>query len=321
MSILIEKSGILSTIQDTGRIGYRRFGINPNGVMDVSALRLINILLGNREAEAVLEIHFPAPRLRFEEAALIALGGAKFGAKIDDKSIENWRPYFIGKNQTLSFPRKISGNRAYLSVKGGFVIERWLNSAGTNLTAKIGGCEGRSLIKGDELFFNSRFQIPDSRFRYKISRSVIPHYGSMPTVRVVAGAEYDKLTALSERNFLNDNFTISRNSNRMGFRLSGEPLHLSDKIELVSAAVSFGTIQLLPDGQMIILMADHQTSGGYPRIAHVVSKDLPIVAQLGASDKVNFELISIEEAEDLALEFERDLSLLKVGVNSKYVFR
>ena len=106
----------------------------------------------------------------------------------------------------------------------------------------------------------------------------------------------------------------------MGFRLDGEPLYLLNKIELISSAVAFGTIQLLPDRQMIILMADHQTSGGYPRVAHVISKDLPIVAQLGANDKVNFELISIEEAENLALEFEIDLNLLKIGVNSKYVF-
>ena len=318
MSILIEKSGVLSTFQDLGRNGFRRFGINPNGAMDVSAARLINILLGNCESEAVLEMHFPAPNLRFEEPTIIALGGAKFAAKINDQAIENWRPYCIEKNQMLSFPNKISGNRVYLSIKGGFVIERWLNSASTNLTAKIGGFEGRSLIKGDRLFFNSRFQIPDTAFRYRIAGSVIPHYSPMPTVRVVAGAEFDKLTAFSERSFLKDNFTISRNSNRMGFRLSGESLYLLDKIELISSAVAFGTIQLTPDGQMVILMADHQTSGGYPRIAHVISKDLPILAQLGANDKVNFELISIEEAEDLALEFERDLSLLKVGVNSRW---
>ena len=321
MSILFKKSSILSTIQDSGRNGFRRFGINPNGAMDVSAARLINILLGNIESEAILEMHFPAPILKFEEPAIIALGGAKFGANLNDEAIENWRPYYIGKNQTLSFPDKISGNRAYLTIKGGFKIERWLNSASTNLTANIGGFEGRNLRKDDRLFFNSRFQISDSKFSYGISRTVTPHYSSMPTVRVVAGAEHDILTAFSGQNLLKGNYTISRNSNRMGFRLNGEPLYLLNKIELVSSAVNFGTIQLLPDGQMIILMADHQTSGGYPRIAHVISKDLPILAQLGAGDKLNFELIAIDEAEDLALEFERDLSLLKVGVNSKNAFR
>ena len=314
MSIFVTKSGILSTIQDTGRNGFRRFGINPNGAMDVAAARLINILLANEESETVLEMHFPAPILKFEEAAIIALGGAKFGAKIDDKSIENWRPYRIEKSQTLNFSGKISGNRAYLTVKGGFQMERWLNSASTNLTANIGGFEGRSLLKGDRILFRQKTKNQKPKTNFRISRTVIPHYSSMPTLRVIAGAEFERLTAFSESNFLKNNFTITRNSNRMGFRLNGEPLYLLNKIELISSAAAFGTIQLLPDGQLIILMADAQTSGGYPRVAHVASADLPILAQLGANDKVNFEIVSIEEAEGLALEFERDLSLLKVGV-------
>ena len=320
MSIFVTKSGILSTIQDTGRNGFRRFGINPNGAMDVGAARLINILLANEESETVLEMHFPAPILKFEEAAIIALGGAKFGAKIDDKSIENWRPYRIEKSQTLSFSGKISGNRAYLTVKGGFQMERWLNSASTNLTANIGGFEGRSLLKGDRILFRQKTKNQKPKTNFRISRTVIPHYSSMPTLRVIAGAEFERLTAFSESNFLKNNFTITRNSNRMGFRLNGEPLYLLNKIELISSAAAFGTIQLLPDGQMIILMADHQTSGGYPRVAHVASADLPVLAQLGAGDKVNFEIISIEEAEDLALEFERELNFLKVGVNCKNLF-
>ncbi len=320
MSILIKKSGILSTAQDLGRTGFRRFGINPNGAMDKSAARLINILLGNNEAEAVLEMHFPAPTFAFEKSAIIALGGADFGAKIDDKTIENWRPVYVEKNQTLSFAKKIFGNRIYLSVKGGFRIEKWLGSASTNLTARIGGFKGRVLQNNDRLFFDSRFTIYDSRFLYKISKSLIPLYGSFPTVRVTAGAEFEKLTTLSQRNFLRQIFTVSSDSNRMGFRLKSEPLFFPDKIELVSSAVDFGTIQLLPDGQMIVLMADAQTSGGYPRVAHVVSTDLPILAQLGAGDKVGFELISTEEAEKLILNFEKNLNWLKIGVNSKNAF-
>jgi antagonist of KipI len=321
MSILIQKSGVLSTIQDLGRDGFRRFGINPNGAMDKSAMRLINILLSNTETEAVLEMHFPAPVLKFEESAIIALGGADFGARIDDKLIENWRPVYIEKNQTLSFSKKKFGNRAYLSIKSGFKIERWLGSASANLVAGIGGFQGRVVQKGDRLFFNSKHKIQSSKFPYKISKILIPRYSSLPTVRVVAGAEFEIVTALSEQNFTKRNFTIGSDSDRMGFRLSGEPLYLLGKKELVSSAVASGTIQLLPDGQMIILMADAQTSGGYPRIAHVVSTDLPILAQLGANDKVSFQMISLEEAERLLLEFEKDLNLLKIGVNSKYVER
>ena len=319
MSIFIQKSGVLSTIQDLGRTGWRRFGINPNGAMDKSAVRLINILLGNIEAEAVLEMHFPAPKILFEEPAVVALGGANFGAKLDDESIENWRPFYARQNQTLSFTKKLAGNRTYLSIKGGFVIERWLGSTSTNLIARVGGFQGRAVQKGDRIFFDSDLKNQSSEFPYKISKNLIPRYSSLPTVRVCAGAEFGRLTAPSRQDFTKRNFTVANDSDRMGFRLSGEPLRLIDKEDFVSSAVNYGTIQLLPDGQMIILMADHQTSGGYPRIAHVVSTDLPILGQLGANDKVGFEIISTGEAEQLLLEFEKDLNLLKIGVNSKYV--
>ena len=321
MSILIEKSGVLSTIQDTGRTGFRRFGINPNGAMDKSAVRLINILLGNDETEAVLEMHFPAPVLSFEKSAIIALGGANFNATLDGEAVENWRPVFTGRNQTLKFTEKISGNLVYLAVSGGLKINEWLGSASTNLVAAIGGLDGGSLTKGDKLFFKQ--QTTDNRqpTHYKISKNLIPPYSPRPTVRVTAGAELEKLTASSAQNFFKHNFAVSQDSNRMGFRLTGEPLRLIDETELVSSAVDFGTIQLTPGGQMIILMADHQTSGGYPRIAHVVSTDLPILAQLGATDKLNFQTVSLEEAERLTLEFEKDLNLLRIGVNSKYVER
>ena len=325
MSILIKKSGILSTIQDLGRKGFRQFGINPNGAMDVQAARLINILLGNDEGEAVLEMHFPAPTVEFEEDTIFALGGADFGAKLGDKSVENWRVLFAEKGSILKFERKVSGNRAYLSVKGGFQIKKWLGSFSTNLISEIGGFAGRNLQTGDRIRLNSKLKIKNSKpirklkFPFKISNDLIPRYSSFPTIRVAAGAEFERLTALSEQNFLKQDFTISNESNRMGFRLRGEPLYLLDKIELISSAVGFGTIQLLPDGQIIVLMADCQTSGGYPRIAHVVSTDLPILAQLGANDKVGFEMISPAEAEDLIIQFEEDLIFLRIGVNSKYV--
>ena len=321
MSIVIQKSGVLATIQDLGRTGFRRFGINPNGAMDKSAARLINILLGNHEAEAVMEMHFPAPTIIFEEAAIIALGGADFGAKINDRRLENWRPYAVEKNQTLSCAEKIFGNRAYLSVKGGFTVEKWLGSASTNLTAEIGGVEGRSLRKGDRLSFKQKAKDNSGKIHFKMTRNLIPLYSSFPTARVTAGAEYERLTKASRQDFLTQIYTINNDSNRMGFRLNGEPLRLLDQTELVSSAVNFGTIQLLPDGQPIVLMADAQTSGGYPRVAHVVSIDLPVLAQLGANDKIGFQQISLEEAERLTLEFEKDLNLLRIGVNSKYVER
>ena len=310
MSISILKSGILTTFQDTGRNGFRRFGINPNGAMDRRAARLINILLGNAETEAVLEMHFPAPILKFEEDALIALGGADFSARLNEKPIENWRPIFAAKNDCLSFPERKSGARIYLAARGGFAAEKWLESASANLCAGI----GKALKQGDEVFFNSQFKVQNSKFNYKISTSLIPRYSNFPTVRVTAGAEFDALTALSAETFLKNSFAVTINSDRMGFRLAGEPLYLLEDARLVSSAVNFGTIQLLPDGQMIVLMADHQTTGGYPRIAHVAEIDLPLVAQLNANDKIYFKMISLAEAENLILRREKDLSLLKTAV-------
>ncbi len=312
MSLLIKKSGILTTIQDLGRNGFRKFGINPNGVMDCAAVRLINILLGNDDDAAVLEMHFPAPEILFEAAAQFALGGANFGAESGGEAIQNWRVHRAEKGSVLKFGEKISGNRAYLSVKDGFKIEEILNSKSTNLTAKFGGFEGRKLQNGDRIEFNHKSQIANRKSQ--IANSLIPFYTRFPTVRVIAGAEFENLTALSEQNFLKTDFTVSQNSDRMGFRLQGEPLYLLDKTELISSAVNFGTIQLLPDGQMIILMADHQTSGGYPRIANVIPTDLPLLAQLGVNDKIAFHLVSIQEAENLMFEFERDLCFLKTAV-------
>jgi antagonist of KipI len=312
MSILIQKAGILSTVQDTGRAGFRHYGINPNGIMDTTAASIINLLLGNPASEGVLEMHFPADTIRFEENAVFAVGGAEFGAELDGGPVQNWRPIFASKGGTLKFTSKILGNRAYLAAAGGFHLERWLGSLSTNRVAGLGGFCGRKLKNGDRIFLNSAGAAP-ARSNYRVSPSLVPRYGRFPTVRITAGAEFDLLNALGQETFLKENFTISADSDRMGFRLRGKTIHLLNETELVSSAVSFGTVQLLPDGQAIVLMADHQTSGGYPRLANVVAVDLPLLAQLGPGDKVAFHLVTINEAEDLILEFERDLNLLRTA--------
>lgn len=313
MGIIFQTNSLLTTIQDLGRNKFRDLGINPNGAMDKIAVRLINILLENDEKEAALEIHFPAPKILFERDALIALGGADFGAKVDDKMLQNWQTHWIKKGQILSFSDKKRGTRAYLSVCGGFKIEDWLSSKSTNLIAKIGGFSGRSLKKGDRLEFNQTEQFNPLKTNRKISQYFLPHFQSYK-IRIIESAEFGLLTPLSSEDFLQQRFTITQNSDRMGYRLEGSPLYLLHEKEMVSSAVTFGTIQLLPNGQLIILMADHQTTGGYPRIGNVIANDLSILAQLGANDKISFEIISLEEAENLALKFERDLNLLKTAI-------
>ena len=313
MSILIKKPGILTTIQDLGRVGFRRLGINPGGVMDITAARLLNILLGNDENEAVIEMHFPAAEIVFEKNAVFAIGGADFSAEHTGEPVANWRPYFAEKASTLRFTKKTSGNRAYLAVSGGFKLEKWLGSSSTNLAAKTGGKDGRPLATGDQIPFLSKIKADPAIKRCHISPNLLPYYRPFPTVRVIVGAEFPLLSGSSKGLFFVQDFVVSPNSNRMGFRLKGEPITLDKPFELLSSAASFGTIQLLPDGQLIVLMADHQTSGGYPRIGHVITRDLPLIAQLGPGDKVAFHLIDLDEAEVLAAEFERELSFYRIG--------
>jgi antagonist of KipI len=310
MSILIKKPGILTTVQDLGRFGNRRYGINPTGAMDPKAVRLINALLGNDEHEAVLEMHFPSAELEFKQPTSFAIGGANFNAELDGNKILNWHLHQAEQGSVLRFAEKVKGNRCYFSIAGGFAIDRWLGSASTNLAAKAGGFQGRRLWAGDVIEARSK-ELVD--LKIGISRSLIPIYSAFPTVRILNGAEFDQLTAKSEIDLIHGRFKISRDSNRMGFRLTGEMLHLISQKELVSSAVCYGTIQLLPDGQLVMLMAGHQTSGGYPRIGHVISVDLPLIGQLGPGDGVGFHIVSIDEAESLSEDFERDLKMLKLG--------
>jgi antagonist of KipI len=314
MSLIIRKPGVLTTIQDLGRTGARGLGINPNGVMDVTALRLLNIVLGNEDASPVLEFHFPAPEIEFDSDTTIAIGGADFEARVDNAEIQNWSSLSAKKGSVLSFPRPRSGVRGYLAVERGLQVKPWLGSSSTNLTAAVGGFSGRRLMAGDRIDCTST---SERRSGLKIGQSVIPAYSHRPTIRFIAANEFEFLTATSEATLFREEFALTRDCNRMGYRLAGRPLYLLHDLQMVSAAAAFGTVQLLPDGQLIILMADHQTSGGYPRIGNVISTDLPLLAQCGPGDKVRFVTVSVEEAERLALQSEKELNFLRLG----YKFR
>jgi antagonist of KipI len=311
MSLTIVKSGILTTVQDLGRSGWRRFGINPNGPMDPAAARIANLIVANDENAALIEMHFPAAEIRFDSAVTFAICGGDLGAQLDGVSVGNWRSFRAAKGSTLEFTGKRAGEKSYLAVRGGLDVSPWLGSASTNLNAKIGGLEGRKLKAGDRI--QVRKTNPEKFAPRSVSPYLLPHYTRFPTVRIVPGAEHESLSRTSRDALISENFSISPRSDRMGFRLLGAPLSLGKPRELISSAVTFGTIQLLPDGQLIILMADQQTAGGYPRIAHVISYDLPLVGQLGAGDKIAFHLVEQTEAERLAIQFEKELSFLRVA--------
>jgi len=313
MGLLFIKSGILTTVQDLGRTRFRRFGVNPAGAMDQAAARLINLLIGNDESNAVIEMHCPAPEIVFETPAVAAIGGASFSPALDGTPLENWRAFSAKPGSVLRFGNKISGNRAYLAIQGGIKADIWLESSSTSLTAGIGGYKGKRLESGARIEFSNAPDVQRRLLKPRIAPSLIPRYSPFPTVRIIPGAEFNYLEPEDRHLLETENFTISNNSDRMGFRLAGRPIGFSRPLEIVSSAVTFGTVQLLPDGQLIVLMADHQTAGGYPRIAHVVTPDLPLMAQLGTNDKVAFHLIDISRAEALAVEFERELNFFRVG--------
>jgi antagonist of KipI len=314
MSVVVIRQGILDTIQDAGRYGYQHLGVNPDGCMDLTAASIANILVGNQRNEPLIELHFPASSFQFNEDCLIALSGADFQATVDDKPILINTAVYLNKGSILKFTHLNKGCRCYLSVHGGWEIESWANSYSTNLKASIGGYEGRALKKNDELKIKTgRFQIKAgaSKIPLAINADVTSFYLPAPVIRCVPGSEFDWLCDEGKTLLSSCLFQISLQSDRMGYRLQGNNLLQKNTTQLLSSAVTRGTVQLLPSGQLIILMADHQTTGGYPKIAHVISSDFGSLAQMRPNEKVRFQIITHKEAEDAYLMQQQLLDQLE----------
>lgn len=318
MAISIVKPGLLDTIQDMGRFGYGNWGINPGGVMDTYASRVANMLVGNEITEAVIEIHFPGAQILFEQNALISLTGADFTPTLNDEPLPLWRPIVVRKNTVLHFPRLQHGARCYLAVHGGINVDKWLGSYSTNLKAEAGGYFGRKLEKGDEISFHeSSIYFPGllkegkdyQVLRWKAANGKAYNYPN--EIFFIRGNEWDWLNESSRSDMLENNFIIHPYSDRMGYRLKGVELKRDIQQELVSSGVNFGTLQLLPDGQLILLMADHQTAGGYPRIGHVITAHLPKLAQLRPSDCIHFSMVDVCMAEELLFAMQQELNILQ----------
>ncbi len=318
MSLCILQSGLLDTIQDQGRFGYGHLGINPSGAMDPLALAVANLLVGNPYSEPALEMHFPAPALRFETDALIALAGADFSPTIDGRPVPVHAPVLAGGGSVLRFGRPVSGARAYLAVQGGFELTPWLGSCSTHLTAQAGGWEGRALRSGDVLPFRQEQPMAFSRsgggyrvLPWKAGTSLF--YSEKPVIRFVPGAEYAELEPAAAARLETARWTITAQADRMGYRLRGPDLTLQHPLELVSSAVVRGTIQLLPDGGLIVLMADSQTTGGYPRIGHAISADASILAQLLPGQAFQFQLVQHRQAFEVLRRQQTALRQLRWG--------
>ena len=301
-----------------GRFGHQHLGVNPSGAMDTLSVRLINILLDNPEEEAVIEFHYPTPTLVFEEHAIFAIGGAEFNASLNSKPLDNWKMYTATPGDMLTFGKKHAGERAYLAVKGGFRIPEVLGSKSTNLKAGFGGLK---IEKGDKLELNLRngmlYQAAQklSLSPKRVNVGLRPAYQDAREIRIIGGEDLDGLDKASRDKIFNQRFIISSRSDRMGYRLEGDCLKLEDGGDRISSSVAFGTIQLLPDGQLIILMAEHQTTGGYPKLGHVIAVDLPVLAQLSVGQHICFREVSIETAEQVFLKQEREIQKFKTSIH------
>jgi antagonist of KipI len=316
MNLRIIKAGILDTIQDQGRYKYQYLGINPGGAMDKLSAQVANFLVGNNGHQAIVELHFPASEFFFEQPALIAIGGANFSANVNGEEIPCLHPVLVSKYSILQFHGLQTGARAYLAVNGGFDIPKWLGSYSTNLKAVAGGYKGRAFQKDDEigigtiaafasLLEKKEFYILP--WKADTGRSFIID----EEIKVLPGREWNRLTEESKEKILRQSFTIASQSDRMGYRLKSEPLSMLNNEEIISSAVSFGTVQLLPDGQLIVLMADHQTAGGYPRVAHVITAHLSRLAQMQPGEKINFNMTDLKTAEELLIKQQQHLQQLQ----------
>lgn len=312
MSITVERAGPLTTVQDLGRPGHQHEGVPVGGAMDDVALRLANLLAGNAPDAAALEATLAAPTLRFARETRVALAGADMGWTIDGRAVAGWRSATVPAGGVLMGTMARSGCRAYIAVAGGIDVAPVLGSRATLVAAGLGGAGGRALRAGDVLATGDAERAGGAQASgaRSVSPSARPAYGSV--VRLVAGPRLDALTPASRARFLGEPLGVSAQSDRMGVRLElgGEPLALRDRQELLTAGVTMGTVQLPPGGAPIILMADRQTTGGYPRLGEVATVDLPLVAQLKPGDRVRFAVLSLAEAQRLYLARERELALL-----------
>ncbi len=314
MSLEVIRAGILDTIQDGGRPGYQHLGINPGGAMDRWAMQAANAVVGNAANEGVIEMSFPAATIRFNHSATICLLGANFSARVNGTPLPNGKLCCVPAGSKLTFAKRQSGRFVYLAVGGGLNIKPWLGSVNTNLKVNAGGL-GRALKKGDVIPFR---RYGGANRQLKISNWHVEMNQQAPgAIRCINGPEWSAMSNECQQALITENFLISPVSDRMGYRLQGATLNAQHKMELLSTAVTFGTIQILPNGQLIALMADHQTTGGYPRVLQVAAVDLPAFAQRNPLDSVHFEIITLTEAEVLWTKQQQSLRQLQMSCEIK----
>jgi antagonist of KipI len=333
MSISVLKPGLLTTVQDQGRFGYQHTGLVVSGALDAVALRTANLLVGNPENLAGLEFTLRGPSLRFEGDALLALTGADLAATIAGQPVPLGRPVAVRTGTVLAFGAPKASGRAWLAFAGGVAVPPVLGSRATYLRAALGGLAGRALRGGDVLPVGEWPAIAQALFKgmnltdaaswrtagWYADNSPLARPGRPLVVRALPGPEYEQFPPESQRAFWKETFTVTTEADRMGARLSGPMLERFTTTELLSSAVTFGTVQVPAGGQPIVLLADCQTTGGYPRLAQVISADLGRLAQALPGTQLRFVQVGLAEAQALYLAQEQRLRALARAVYLKSV--
>jgi len=299
--ITVQAPGLLTTVQDLGREGFGPMGVSPSGAADPVSLRIGNRLVGNPEATAALEMTLVGGAFTFEAPALIALTGADFGASIDRVPLPTWSSMEVQKGQTVALGPSRSGARAYLCIRGGIAVEPFLGSASTHVLSGLGGFQGRALRKGDRLEIGAASPLfRQSRLAPKMLERLQPR----KVIRVTDGPQSEWFANSAWKIFCEGAFRVAEQSNRMGIRFEGPPIFLDSSREMITEGVSLGAVQVPPSGQPIILFVEQQTTGGYPKIANVISADGHSLGQLRPRDSIRFERIEMSAARSLLKEQE-----------------
>lgn len=329
MSLEILKPGALSAIQDLGRHGHQRYGVPVGGAMDEWSHRLANALVGNDDGAATLEMVLAGPSLRVMATVLVAVCGADLGPTVTFRTgsepLPHGRPVWLREGARLDFGPARTGLHAYLAIGGGFDVPVVMGSRSTYLRGGFGGFRGRALATGDRLAAaewpagrprdpapsaTAFWRSTSSALQARPSPIVVPAVApaEISTVRVIDGAQRSVFTDAARDCLFSAEYRIGLHSDRMGFRLDGPALERREDVEMISEAVTMGTIQVPPDGMPIILMADRQTTGGYPKIGDVASADLRVLAQLAPRRRLRFEPIALADAQRILLAREREYS-------------
>ncbi len=293
--IQVIKPGWFSTIQDLGRYGYQQYGVPVAGAMDNFSAMVANRLVGNADNAAVLELTLNGPELQFEGDTVIAITGADLSPTINGKSVPFWESIEVSNGSALSFGKQRAGARSYLAVAGGIDVPLVLGSRSTHCASETGGLKGRRLRQGDVLRIAPRSRevlrgkrLPDRQ---------VPCYEKSATLRIIPGPQENLFPATALATLIDSSYTVTPESNRMGYRLAGPRIVLKGPGHFISDCTTMGALQIPADGQPILLMADRQTTGGYPKIGCVITADLPLAGQLAPGDTITFSLTTVAKAQ------------------------